>query len=151
MKKTSFLFVTLIFYTVVTAQIDSINQRIFLIGDAGELLGNKQPVVEWIRQHADLNDPKNTVLFLGDNIYPLGLPMEGEPTYTESKKILDAQIDLVKGKKAKAFFVLGNHDWKNGKLGGWQQAMNQENYINGLEQPNIQAVPQGRLSRPNSG
>ncbi|HYK56810.1 MAG TPA: metallophosphoesterase, partial [Flavisolibacter sp.] len=142
MKKTIILFVTLIFHTVVTAQIDSINQRIFLIGDAGELLGSKQPVVEWIRQHADLNDPKNTVLFLGDNIYPLGLPMEGEPTYTESKKILDAQIDLVKGKKAKAFFVLGNHDWKNGKLGGWQQAMNQENYINGLEQPNIQAVPQ---------
>jgi hypothetical protein len=142
MKKTSILFATLLFYTVVTAQIDSINQRIFLIGDAGELLGNKQPVVEWIRQHADMNDPKNTVLFLGDNIYPLGLPMEGEPTYTESKKILDAQIDLVKGKKAKAFFVLGNHDWKNGKLGGWQQAMNQENYINGLEQANIQALPQ---------
>ena len=142
MKRSFNLFFALLSYSVITAQVDSINQRIFLIGDAGELLGNKQPVVEWVKQHVDMNDEKNTVLFLGDNIYPLGLPMEGEPTYVESKKILDAQIDLVKGKKAKAFFVLGNHDWKNGKLGGWHQAMNQENYINGLEQPNIQAWPQ---------
>src|SRR5215203_281041 len=142
MKRSFNLFFALLSYSVITAQVDSINQRIFLIGDAGELLGNKQPVVEWVKQHVDMNDEKNTVLFLGDNIYPLGLPMEGEPTYVESKKILDAQIDLVKGKKAKAFFVLGNHDWKNGKLGGWHQAMNQENYINGLEHPNIQAWPQ---------
>lgn len=141
MKKTIVLFFTLIFSLAVAAQIDSINQRIFLVGDAGELLGNKQPVVDWIKDHADMNDEKNTVLFLGDNIYPLGLPMEGEASYPEAKKILDSQIDLVKGKKARAFFVLGNHDWKNGKLGGWQQALNQENYINGLEQPNIQAWP----------
>jgi hypothetical protein len=126
MKRTIVLFFVLFIYTIVTAQVDSINQRIFLVGDAGELLGNKQPVVEWIRQHVDMNDEKNTILFLGDNIYPLGLPMEGEPAYVESKKILDAQIDLVRGKKAKAFFVLGNHDWKNGKLGGWQQAINQD-------------------------
>jgi hypothetical protein len=147
MKRSVVLFFTL-FYLAATAQIDSINQRIFLVGDAGELLGNKQPVIGWIEQHADMNDPRNTILFLGDNVYPLGLPMEGEPTYTESKKILDAQIELVKGKKAKAFFVLGNHDWKNGKLGGWQQAMNQEDYINGLEQPNIQAWPQDGCPGP---
>lgn len=142
MKRFIALFFTLSLYTAATAQIDSINQRVFLVGDAGELLGNKQPVIEWIKLHANMDDPKNTVLFLGDNVYPLGLPMEGEPTYAESKKILDAQIDLVRGKKAKAFFVLGNHDWKNGKLGGWQQAINQEDYINGLEQSNIQALPQ---------
>ena len=148
MKRMCMTLSTLLLYFIAPAQVDSINQRIFLIGDAGELLGNKQPVVEWVRQHADLNDEKTTIIFLGDNIYPLGLPMEGEPTYAESKKILDAQIDLVKGKKAKAYFVLGNHDWKNGKLGGWQQALNQENYINGLEQKNIQAYPQDGCPGP---
>ena len=148
MKRTLILLLTLVSYALATAQVDSINQRIFLVGDAGELLGNKQPVVDWIKQHADMNDEKTTVLFLGDNIYPLGLPMEGEPTYAESKKILDAQLDLVKGKKARAFFVLGNHDWKNGKLGGWQQARNQEDYINRLEQPNIQALPRDGCPGP---
>ena len=148
MKRTLILSFTLSFYALATAQVDSINQRIFLVGDAGELLGGKQPVVEWISKHADMNDTLNTVLFLGDNVYPLGLPMEGEPNYLDSKKILDAQIDLVKGKKARAFFVLGNHDWKNGKLGGWEQATNQENYINGLEQKNIQAWPTGGCPGP---
>lgn len=134
--------VFILFSLFAKAQVDTITQRIYLIGDAGELRGNTQPVVEWIKQHADVNDEKSTFIYLGDNIYPLGLPMEGEPTYPDAKRILDAQISLVRGKKSKAYFVLGNHDWKNGKLGGWQQAINQQQYINGLEQPNISVFPQ---------
>src|SRR5690348_8744387 len=122
MKRSISSFFFLLLSYVAIAQVDSINQRIFLIGDAGELVGNKQPVVDWINKHVDLDDARTTFLYLGDNIYPLGLPMEGEPTYSESKKIIDAQLNLVKGKKSREFFVMGNHDWKNGKLGGWQQA-----------------------------
>src|SRR5687768_6085381 len=133
--------ITLILSFQSNGQIDSISQRVFLIGDAGELLGNKQPVIEWLNKNVNLNDAKNTFLFLGDNIYPEGLPMEGEPNYEEFKNILDQQINLVKGKKARSFFVMGNHDWKGGKLGGWQQVINQINYINGQEQENIQAWP----------
>ena len=129
-------------------QVDSINQRVFLIGDAGELLGNKQPVIEWLSKNVNLDDAKNTFLFLGDNIYPEGLPMEGEPNYAEFKHILDQQINLVKGKKAKSFFVMGNHDWKGGKLGGWQQVINQIDYINSQEQPNIQAWPRDGCPGP---
>ena len=141
MKTIVVLLLTILTSARAIAQVDSLNQRIFLIGDAGELHGTTQPVIDWIAKNADLNDEKTTVLYLGDNIYPLGLPMEGEPDYPEAKAILDYQINLVKGKKARAFFVLGNHDWKNGKLGGWQQAMNQIDYVNGLEQPNIQVWP----------
>jgi hypothetical protein len=122
-------------------QEDSINQRIFLIGDAGTMPGPTHPIIDWLKKNADWNDEKNTVIFLGDNVYPLGLPMEGEPSYALSKRILDDQISLVKGKKARAYFVPGNHDWRNGKLGGWEQVINEEDYINGLEQKNIQAWP----------
>lgn len=130
------------------AQVDSINQRIFLIGDAGGLLGDRQPVVDWLQKQVDWNDPKNVALFLGDNVYPEGLPMEGEPTYEASKKVLDAQISLVKGKKAKAYFVLGNHDWKGGKLGGWQQALNQQNYIGSLGYNNVEVWPKDGCPGP---
>src|SRR6476620_3303967 len=102
-------FLVLIISYVAIAQVDSINQRVFLIGDAGELVGNKQPVIDWISHHVDLNDTKTTFLYLGDNIYPLGLPMEGEPTFEDSKKIIDAQLNLVKDKKSREFFVMGNH------------------------------------------
>ncbi|MGZ5286809.1 MAG: metallophosphoesterase, partial [Flavisolibacter sp.] len=109
---------------------DSINHRIFLIGDAGELQGATHPVIDWLKKNVNWDEETNTVLFLGDNIYPYGLPLEGHPTYEISKKIIDYQINLVKGKKSKAYFIPGNHDWRNGKLGGWQQAMNQQDYIN---------------------
>src|SRR5688572_14850030 len=97
-----------------TLGIDTLEQRIILIGDAGELHNGGHPVVDWVRKNVDLNDERNLIVYLGDNIYPLGLPTEGEPTYAESKRILDYQINLVRDKKAKVYFVQGNHDWKNG-------------------------------------
>src|SRR5689334_10916655 len=80
---------------------DTINQRIFLIGDAGDMNTSTHPVIDWLKKNIDWNDERNNVIYLGDNIYPLGLPLEGEPTYPHSKAILDDQISLVKGKKAK--------------------------------------------------
>lgn len=123
------------------AQKDSVQQRLFLVGDAGELINGKIPVVDWLKEKVNWNDTLNTILFLGDNIYPAGLPLPGAPGYKEAKRILDYQIDVVRGKKSKGFFIPGNHDWMNAAPGCDQQMMNQENYINGLEQPNIRAYP----------
>ncbi|HEU4470001.1 MAG TPA: BamA/TamA family outer membrane protein [Flavisolibacter sp.] len=120
---------------------DTINQRIFLIGDAGEIHSGSHPVVDWLKKHVNWNDEKNTVIYLGDNIYPLGLPLEGDPSYDISKRIIDYQISLVKGKKSRAYFIPGNHDWRNGKIGGWQQVVNQQDYINSQELKNVQAWP----------
>jgi hypothetical protein len=120
---------------------DTLNQRIFLLGDAGDLVGSTHPVVDWLKQHVNWNDEKNSIIFLGDNVYPLGLPLEGDPSYPRSKQILDYQLSLVKGKKARAFFIPGNHDWRNGKLGGWEQVINEQDYINSQEQKNIEAWP----------
>ena len=121
----------------VNAQTDTLKHRIFLVGDAGELVGNEHPLMDWLKRNVNWDDEKNVAVYLGDNIYPYGLPMEGEGDYVGAKKVIDYQIDLVKGKKGRAFFVMGNHDWKNGKMSGWQQAMNQENYINSLEQKTL--------------
>jgi hypothetical protein len=123
------------------AQTDSIRHRVFLIGDAGELKNGRHPVIDWLKKNVDWNDEKNIALFLGDNIYEYGLPNEGEPNYTYYKSVIDYQMSLVKGKKARGYFVMGNHDWMNGKIGGWQRAMNQVDYINGQLQNNIQALP----------
>lgn len=40
------------------AQVDSISQRVFLIGDAGELIGDTHPVVDWLKKNVDWNDEK---------------------------------------------------------------------------------------------
>ncbi len=141
MKRLTILLITIFLGLRGISQTDTINQRIFLVGDAGELQGNSQPVIDWLKKHVDWNDEKNAIIYLGDNVYPLGLPLEGDPTYATAKKILDYEINLVKGKKARAFFVPGNHDWQNGKQGGWQQVMNEQDYINQLGQKNVEAWP----------
>lgn len=128
---------------------DSLIQRIFLVGDAGNLnAANKIPVLDWLKKNVDWNDERNVFIFLGDNIYPDGLPSPGHPEYTEAKYALDYQINLIRGTKAKGFFVPGNHDWQGGKKGGWQRVMNQVNYIQSLQQPNIQAWPMNGCPGP---
>lgn len=148
MKRITFLFFILLTTLKNFAQPDSanalpdtINQRIFLIGDAGDMSSTSHPVINWLKKNVDWNDERNTVIFLGDNVYPLGLPMKGAPDYPHLKAVLDDQISLVKGKKGKAFFIPGNHDWRDGKLGGWEQVVNEEDYINSLALKNVQAWP----------
>jgi hypothetical protein len=148
MKRLIIVLITCLSYISSFAQVDSLFQRIWLVGDAGEMHGPTHPVIDWLTKNVDWNDPKNMVIFLGDNVYPLGLPMKGEPGYAEAKRVLDYQVNLVKGKKSTAIFVPGNHDWKDGKLGGWQQAINQEDYINALAQKNIQFPVTGGCPGP---
>jgi hypothetical protein len=130
------------------AQVDSVRHRLFLLGDAGDLNGDRHLVVDWLKQHVDWNDPRNIAIFLGDNIYPLGLPTEGEADYERSKKILDYELSLVKGKKAKGYWIPGNHDWMNGKIGGWLRVQNQVDYINSQQSSNIEAWPRGGCPGP---
>ena len=132
------------------AQTDSLTQRIFLIGDAGELFGpgGTHPLMEWLKKKVDWNDSLNTAVFLGDNIYPYGLAQRGEPDYEASKQVMDSLLSPFIGKKGRAFFIPGNHDWENGKLGGWQRVLNQHDYINRLAQDNIKSVPVGGCPGP---
>src|SRR5436190_24263803 len=102
MKRLTFLLLSIFIAHLVFAQVDSlrsipdtINQRIFLIGDAGDMNTSTHPLIDWLKKNINWNDERNAVIFLGDNIYPLGLPLEGDPTYPHSKAILDDQISLV--------------------------------------------------------
>ena len=41
------------------AQEDSVRQRVFLIGDAGELIGGTNEVIEWLKKNVNWDDEKN--------------------------------------------------------------------------------------------
>jgi hypothetical protein len=112
MKRSVLAVLITLLYWSVSAQEDSVQQRLFLIGDGGELHNGKQVVVDWLKKNADWNDPKNVAIYLGDNIYPLGLPMEGEGGYSYYKRIIDSQIDLV---RAKSYEPDQLHQWVGAK------------------------------------
>src|SRR5580692_8891262 len=113
----------------------------FLVGDGGEFRDGHHPVCDWLKQHIDWNDTINVLVYLGDNIYPKGMPPEGSASRDDAMRILDRQVSVVQGKKAKAFFIPGNHDWKEGKAGGWDQVKNEDDYIESLGLPNVEMLP----------
>ena len=130
------------------AQQDPVVQRLFLVGDAGELKNGHHPVCEWLKAHVDWNDTSNTLVYLGDNVYPHGMPADDAPGVEEARAIVDYQVSVVGGKRARAIFVPGNHDWRQGKAGGWQQIKNEEAYISGLGLPNVELLPKGGCPGP---
>ncbi len=149
MKRTFLLFIIITFICQqIFAQNNTVVQRIFLVGDAGELTKENHPVCDWLKANVNWNDSSNVLIYLGDNIYPFGLPAVEDNTYTAAKKVLDYQISVVKDKKAMAIFVPGNHDWKQGKADGWEHIKNVNNYIEGLQMPNVKIMPQNGCAGP---
>jgi hypothetical protein len=69
------------------------------------------------------------VVFLGDNIYPRGMPKPESPARPEAERRLAAQIEVVTRSGATGYFVLGNHDWKGEGGDGWAAVARQERYI----------------------
>ena len=68
----------------------------------------------------------STVVFLGDNIYPKGLPKKGDSGRALAENQLDAQLDAVADFKGETIFIPGNHDWYSNGLKGLKR---QEKYI----------------------
>jgi Omp85 superfamily domain/Calcineurin-like phosphoesterase len=138
----------LLFLTsAVYAQNDSILSRIVLIGDAGELLGKKNAVVEAVKKTVVL-DKKTTILYLGDNAYPNGLPDEFNNTYSDIKSILDTQINIGRGTDAKIIMVPGNHDWDNGSAAGYEFILREANYVNSSGLKNVFFYPESGCPGP---
>ena len=69
---------------------------------------------------------QSTVLFLGDNIYPKGLPKKEDETRAFAEHQLNVQTDAVKDFKGEAIFIPGNHDWYSDGLKGLKR---QEKYV----------------------
>jgi hypothetical protein len=102
--------------------------RLFLIGDAGVPL-EKDPVLASLAREVDADAARSVVVYLGDNIYPRGLPAEGTVWRKEAERRLDAQIEAVREEGARAFFIPGNHDWDKHSAAGWETVRRQGQYI----------------------
>ncbi len=99
----------------------------YLIGDAGlSPTGTMNPALKAFQARLAKADSNSTAIFLGDNIYPAGLPDPRDSTqaYLQAKNNLDAQLQTLAGFPGRPLFIPGNHDWYNrgpqrpGKGGG---------------------------------
>jgi Omp85 superfamily domain/Calcineurin-like phosphoesterase len=130
-----------------TAQEDTIAQRIILIGDAGQLVNGKHPVVDAVRKKAIL-DKKTSIIFLGDNLYRSGLPDDQSNNYAASRAILDSQLSIADGTPSKVFMIPGNHDWENSKRGGFEAIIRQQLYVDFSGKKNVKYYPEDGCPGP---
>lgn len=92
-----------------------VSHTFFLVGDAGNWGSPEKPeVFTLLEQQLKNADSSSTMIFLGDNIYPYGLPKADDKEYPEAKIKLEKQMALANGFKGKTIFIPGNHDWYSG-------------------------------------
>ncbi len=88
----------------------TISHSFYLVGDAGYSTPEKNsPVLEYL--HKELEDKTGSLLFLGDNVYPAGLPKKKHVHRKQAENRLDHQIAVAKNFKGNPIFIPGNHDW----------------------------------------
>ena len=126
---------------------DSLLSRIVLLGDAGQLTNGKQPVINAVKKTVPL-DKKTVVIFLGDNIYKIGLPDDQVINYGIAKSVLDSQVSIVENTAARLYMIPGNHDWNNGGEHGYQSVVREQYYVDLLGKNNVKFYPEGGCPGP---
>ena len=116
-------------YAVDVKELKEISHTFYLIGDAGlSPMGSMNPALKIFKDKLDKADKNSTAIFLGDNIYPAGLPDPKDSTvaYLTAKNHLDAQLKTLDDFKGRPLFIPGNHDWYTEGLVGLER---EEDYI----------------------
>ena len=111
-----------------------IETSLFLIGDAGESDPRAErsgiPLDSLTAQVA-VDPQRSVVVFLGDNVYPDGIPEEGHAEFADARRRLEDQVEAVP-RGARAFFIPGNHDWASEAAYGLFAVRRQEQLIASL-------------------
>ncbi|MEM6523855.1 MAG: metallophosphoesterase [Bacteroidota bacterium] len=121
---------------------------LYLIGDAGKRTDGQTATFQLARQQLEQTQGAKGLLFLGDNIYKKGLPLEGDEEREEAEAVIQAHIDVVKNLDGDFYFIPGNHDWAQGRMNGWDQIKRQETYVENLMDSANVFLPDGGCPGP---
>lgn len=84
----------------------------YLIGDAGNAkMDQTTDALGLLKSTLAAASENSTVVFLGDNIYPKGLPSKKSEGRSLAEHQINVQIESVKDFKGNSIFIPGNHDW----------------------------------------
>lgn len=107
----------------------TVSHTIYLAGDAGQSpMGGMKDALKLFKRKLDSANENSTAIFLGDNIYPAGMPdpVDSTEAFLRARNDIDAQIKTLENFKGKAFFIPGNHDWYTEGLVGLKR---EQDYI----------------------
>lgn len=100
-------------------QIDNKTTNVFLIGDVGkpEADGTAPKSLLKLQNQFGKADKDDLLLFLGDNIYPKGIPLKNDEAIAAAEHALNLQLEVAKTFPGSVYFIPGNHDWYSGLKG----------------------------------
>jgi hypothetical protein len=128
---------------------DSIELALFLIGDAGSKAYDGEPVLAELARQADsFRTVKQYVVFLGDNVYPRGVPPLGHPAREDAERKLAAQVYAIRKGAAEGFLVPGNHDWDRQGRDGWNAIRRQDSLVQEFGGTEVRLLPHGGCPGP---
>ncbi|HEU0137320.1 MAG TPA: metallophosphoesterase, partial [Flavobacterium sp.] len=108
----------------------SLSHTFFLLGDAGNWdTADMPPVLSELEQRLRKADTSSTLLVLGDNIYPNGMPIKGARDRESAERKLNRQLAMTKNFKGRIIFLTGNHDWRLGLEGLNEQERMVNEYV----------------------
>ncbi len=105
-----------------------VTTSIFLIGDAGAVT-DSDPVLLELTREAKAAPRESAIVYLGDNVYPRGMPPAEEFDRASREHILERQINVAKNSGIPAYFIPGNHDWARMTREGWDAIRRAETFI----------------------
>ena len=124
-------------------------QSVFLIGDAGEQeVDIREPVLVTLETEASKNPARNAIVFLGDNVYPNGMPEQSDPQRPVAELRLTEQIRVIENSKARGIFIPGNHDWGTGRSDSGVKLQREHEFITSKNNPQLEFSPAGGLPGP---
>ncbi|WP_324670696.1 metallophosphoesterase [Hymenobacter sp. GOD-10R] len=108
----------------------ALRHRIALVGDIGAVATDgSDPVLNLLQGWLREADAASTVVLLGDNVYPTGLPAEDAPGRAAAEHRLNIQLDTLRNYVGRIVYLSGNHDWNKGRHNGYQYLLRQEAYV----------------------
>lgn len=124
------------------AQPDSTDVALFLIGDAGVPHVGMEPVFVALQHEVSTSPGDRVLVFLGDNIYPRGLPDSTVLSERiEAERRLTAQVVAAESSHAKTIFVPGNHDWDAERPDGLAAVRREASYVRQISHNTVLFLP----------
>jgi len=121
---------------------NEIETTLFLLGDAGEPDPRQvgSPLDSLAVQAAEAPE-RSVIVFLGDNVYPGGVPEEGAAEWADARRRLEAQVRAIPP-GVRGIFVPGNHDWGDERAFGLYSIRLQEQMIASMARGrNVRMLP----------
>ena len=128
---------------------DSLEIAIFLLGDAGSSAYDGEPVLQELAHQSDsLRPARQFVVFLGDNVYPRGVPPLGHADRDDAERKIAAQVVAIRKGSAQGLLIPGNHDWDRQGRDGWNSIRRQDTLVRKFGGEDVRLAPAGGCPGP---